>query len=181
VIPKRYSSEAIVLARRSYSEADRIIVVFSKKFGKLSLLAKGVRKLESRKRGSLEVFSQMRFAAARGKNLDLIIETEIVNSFPAMRKNLKKVAVAYYLMEVVGRITKEEERNVKFYSHILKNVRKLAKATSLRQLRKDFVYDSLVLLGYWPKGKPMDNPDAILEEVIEREISSVRVGKKLLS
>ena len=39
----------------------------------------------------------------------------------------------------------------------------------------------LVLLGFWPKERIMDNPDKVLEEVVEREISSARVGKKLLS
>lgn len=189
--PKRYSSEGIVLARRNYSEADRILAVYCKKFGKLSLMAKGVRKPKSRKRGSLEVFSHIKFSASRGKNLDLITEVEIIDSFASMRRSLKKVAVAYYLMEVVGRVTREGEKNNEFYSHILATLRALQarglsasggkKAEALKKLRKGFVYNTLVLLGFWPKGKPMDNPDKVLENVVEREIFSARVGKKLLS
>ncbi len=51
----------------------------------------------------------------------------------------------------------------------------------LKKLRKEFIYEVLVTLGYWPKGRKMDNPDYELENVIERDISSARVGKKLLS
>lgn len=179
--PKGYSSEGIVLARRTYGEADRILVVYSKNYGKIHLIARGVRKPESRKRGSLEVFSHIKFSAARGKNLDILTEAEIIDSFPTIRKNLRKVAVAYYLMEVVGRVTREDEKNVELYSLLTEYLGNLRGPTSLRKLRKIFVYDTLSLLGFWPKGKPMDDPDAVLEDVVEREMFSARVGKRLLS
>lgn len=129
----------------------------------------------------MEVFSHIKFSASRGKNLDLITEVEIIDSFPKIRKNLKKVAVAYYIMEVVGRVIREDKKNEKLYSYLLKTLRKLKTSKTLKKLRKDFVYETLILLGFWPKGKAMDNPDAVLEDVIEREINSIRVGKKLLS
>ena len=178
---KRYSSECIVLARRNYSEADRILVVYSKHFGKVSLMAKGVRKLRSKKRGSIEVFSHLKFAASKGKNLDIITETQIVNSFNPIRENLKTVAVAYYFMEVVGRITREGQKNERLFYHLLNSLKKIKNTEPLRSLRKEFVNKTLIILGYWPKDKKMDYPDQILEEVVEREMSTVRVGKKMLS
>lgn len=181
MIPKRYSSEGIVLARRNFSEADRILVVYSKHYGKLHLIAKGVRKPKSRKRGSLEVFSQIKFAAARGKNLDIITEVEIIDSFQGVRKNLKKVAVAYFIVETAGRLTREGERNLKLYSNILENIRMLKTGRHLRKLRERFVYDTLALSGFWPRGKKMNNPDSILESVVEREMNSKRVGKLIVN
>lgn len=178
---RTYSSEAIVLARRNYSEADRIVVVLSKSYGKLSLLAKGVRKLGSKKRGSLEVFSHFRFSARRGKSLDMMEETEIIDSFPQIRKDLKKVSVAFYLTEVVGRTTKEEEKNEELFDLFLQSLKQLRKTKALKTFRKDFVYKILVLLGFWPKGKSLDNVEAVLEDVVEHNINSVRVGKKLVS
>ena len=157
------------MARRNFSEADRILIVYSKHYGKLHLIAKGVRKPKSRKRGSLEVFSHIKFSAARGKNLDIMTEVEIIESFQDIRKNLKKVAVAYFLIETVGRLTREGEKNLKLYSDTLKNIRMLKIARRLRKLRQQFVYDTLVLLGFWPKGKKMINPDSTLESVVERE------------
>lgn len=178
---KTYSSEGIVLARRNYSEADRIVIVYSKGYGKLGLIAKGVRRIKSRKGGSLEVFSYIRFSAARGKNLDILTETEIITSFPQIRKNLKKVSVAYYFIEVVGRLTHEEEKNELLFSLLLKYLKSLQKEEELKKLRTRFVKDIIVLLGYWPRNKKLDNPDQILEEITERSINSLGVGKKLLS
>ena len=47
----------------SQGEADRILIIFSKKYGKITLLAKGIRKLGSRKRGHLEIFSKVKFCS----------------------------------------------------------------------------------------------------------------------
>lgn len=179
--PRRYSSEAIVLARRSFSEADRILVVFSKHYGKLHLLAKGVRKPKSKKRGSIEVFSLIKFSAARGKSLDLVTEVELIDSYRAIRKDLKKVAVAYFFVETIGRVTREEAKHPDVYKLLLSYLKKLESTRSLRKLRKVFVYETLTALGFWPRGKTMQNHDKILESVTERGMNSKRVGKKLLN
>src|SRR3990167_232676 len=94
--PRNYTSEGIVLARKNYGEADRIIVIYSKHFGKLRLLAKGVRRPKSRKRGHIEVFSRLKFQVSRGKGMDLITEAEIIQNFSEIRKSLKKVTVAFF-------------------------------------------------------------------------------------
>ena len=179
--PRSFSDEGIVLARRSFGEADRILSVFSKHHGRLALIAKGVRKPESRKRGHLEIFSQIKFQASRGRSLDIITEVETLDPFLPIRKNLKRVALAYYFMEVVGRTTREGEKNEELYSHILKNLGILKSEIQLKILKNNFVSELLAILGFWPKGRPLENPDAKLSEVIERTLSTVRVGRKLVN
>lgn len=178
--PRSYSDEGIVLARRNYGEADRILSVYTKNHGRISYIAKGVRRPASRKRGHIEIFNQINFQAAHGRGIDLMTEAEIIDNFPEVRKSLKKVSLAYYFMEVIGRITHEGEKNEQLYSNILENLRILKSAKELKRLRLDFVLRLLTLLGYWPRGKPLLSPDEKLEEVIERNISSVRVGKRLV-
>lgn len=179
--PRTFSSEAIVLSRRNYGEADRILVLFTKAYGKLSLLAKGVRKPKSRKRGHLEEFSKIKFSAVYSKGLPLMTEVETIESYPGLRNDLKKVAVAFFIMDVVDKLTKEEEKNNNFYELILGTLDDLNTSKNLKELRKEFIRQSLTQLGFWPIGKKMVYPDKILEEVLERKISSARVGKKLLT
>lgn len=178
--PRNYSDEGIVLARRSYSEADRILSVYSKNHGRLSLIAKGVRRPISKKRGHIEVFNQIKLQVIRGKGLDLMTEAEIIDNFSEVRKNLKKIVLAYYFMEVVGRTTHEGEKHPELYASILKFLRALKTAKELKKLRKQFVCEILTILGFWPKGKRLTDPDIKLSEVTERNLSSVRVGKRLL-
>ena len=179
--PRTYKDEAIVLARRNFSEADRILSVYSKNHGRLSLIAKGVRRPQSRKRGHLEVFNRIRFQAAKARNLDIITEAEVKNDFSDIRKDLKKVSLAYYFMEVVGRTTREEEPNPRVYLIVLENLEKLKGERRLKSLRKEFISSILTTLGFWPKGRALTNPDGFLESVTERQLTGVKVGKRLVS
>lgn len=178
--PRSYSDEGIVLARRNYGEADRILSVFTMSHGRISFIAKGVRRPQSRKRGHIEIFSHIKLQAVRGKGLDLITEAEVIGNFGEIRKNLKKVSLAYYFMEVIGRTTHENESHTEVFDLILDYLSKLENEFLLKKLRLNFILELLTCLGFWPKGKPLGNPDAKLEEVIERQLSTVRVGKKLV-
>lgn len=169
-----------MLARRNFSEADRILVLFTKDFGKVSLIAKGVRKLTSRKRGGIEVFNHITFSAVRGKSLDILTEVRVIDSMDNIKKDLKKVSVAYYFCEVLGRITRDGEKHGELFNILEKYFDKLASSRNLKKLRLEFVEESLVEIGFWPHDKKMGNPDMVLENVIERKLNSVRVGKKML-
>ena len=109
--PRTYTSEGIILARKNYGEADRIISVFSKDQGRVSMMAKGARRPKSRKRGHIEVFNRVRFQAITGRGLDIMTEAEVIDDFKQIRTSLKKISLAYYLAEVIGRITHEGEGN----------------------------------------------------------------------
>lgn len=177
--PKRYSSEGIILARKNLGEADRILTVLSKKYGKVSLIGKGIRKLKSKKRGSLEVFSHVSLAAARGRSLDILTEVESVDNFSRIRESLRKTAVAYFFVETVDKLTKDEEKNEILFKLLLEYLKDLETSTALKKLRLEFVEEVLIHLGFWPMGKIMKGHDKVLESVTERKMGSVRVGKKI--
>lgn len=108
---RTYSTEGIILARRNYGEADRFLTIFTKHYGKIRVIAKGVRRINSRKRGSLELFNHIKIFLVKGHNLDIITEAESKNAFLAWRKDLTKVAVAYHIAEVVARLTPEHQEH----------------------------------------------------------------------
>ncbi|MFC1649121.1 DNA repair protein RecO [Patescibacteria group bacterium] len=176
--PRKYSSIGIVIKRRNFSEADRIIVLYTKDYGKITLLAKGVRKPKSRKRGHVEMFTLINFSASRTKSLDLITEVETVEVFD-YEKDIKRVSVAYFIVETIDKLTREGENNEELYSHIIKNMKILRNVSGLKEFRLEFVRNTLIILGYWPEEKPMSDPDSTLEEVVEKRMNSVRVGKKI--
>lgn len=177
--PRIYSSTGIILARSRFGEADRIITIFTKDFGKLSFIAKGVRRPKSRKRGHLEVFNHIKFSAASGKGFDTLVEAEIIDNFSDLRKDLRRVSVLYYFVEVINRSLEEEASNQDIFNLLLSNIRALSASRNLKKMRLDFAVEVLEKLGFWPKGFGLKDPDKKLEEVIERKLGSIRVGRKL--
>lgn len=176
-----YASNGVVLSRKNYGEADRILVVFSKDFGKVSLLAKGIRKIKSKKRGHVEIFSEIKFSAVKGHGMDIITEAVTINDFSGVRVNLNKISLAYYFCEVINKITREDENPTLIYNLLSSALSNLETDNSLKELRLKFIYDLLTEMGYWPEGKKLLDADIILDDVLERKLSSVRVGKKMLS
>jgi DNA repair protein RecO (recombination protein O) len=177
---KTYSSEGFVLSRKNYGEGDRILILFTKDFGKISVMAKGVRKLTSKKRGGIEMFSQIKFSAVKGKSLDILTEVQVINSLDNLKKDLRKISVAYYFCEVTSKVTREDERQIHVYELLEKYFNKLDTSRNIKVLRLSFVKDLLQATGFWPENTVMDDPDKVLEGIIERKINSSRIGKRML-
>ncbi len=175
-----YKSEGIILSTRNYSETDKILVLFTKHFGKQTLIAKGTRKLTSRKRGSVEIFSHVKFSATRGKSMGIITEIETISTYNPVRKTLKKVSLAYYFAEVILKTIRDEEKNKELYDYLLNVFSRLEKTKELKKLRLEFIKEALVILGFWPASRPLLDPDYALEKIMEKKLTTVRVGKELL-
>lgn len=168
------------MSRKNYSEADRVLILFSKHFGKLSLLAKGVRKLKSKKRGHIEIFSKLKFSAVKGKGMDIVTEVETLDDYSAVRSNLNKITLAYYFCEVVNKITQVDGGPSAVYGLLTTALEQLEQKTELKKLRLKFIYELLIEMGYWPESKKMVDADMVLSDVLERNINSFRVGKIML-
>ncbi|KKR32290.1 MAG: repair protein RecO protein, partial [Candidatus Gottesmanbacteria bacterium GW2011_GWC2_39_8] len=85
---RTYKTEGIILRRINFGEADRLITIFSKHYGKQKVLGKGVRKIKSRRAPHLELFNRSVIFLHRGKNFDIITEAQTINSFSDLRKDL---------------------------------------------------------------------------------------------
>ena len=83
-----YRSEAIVLRRQDFGEADRLLTLFTPALGKIRVVAKGARKPQSRKAGHIESFMRTKMLFARGRNLDLVTQAELVEPYRALREDL---------------------------------------------------------------------------------------------
>src|SRR5258708_16354897 len=112
---KAYSDVGILIARKNYSESDRILVLFTRGFGRTTVIAKGVRKLKSRKRGHIEIFSLIKFQAVNGSSMDILTEAEIINDFSEVRGDLTKVSVAYFFLQIIGNLTLHNDQHLQLF------------------------------------------------------------------
>lgn len=180
MIPHTFNSEGFVLARRDFGETDRIVDIYARDIGKISLVAKGVKRTGSRKRGHLEIFSLIKFSGVNGHGIPVMTEVETIDSFPEVRKSIKKVSLAYYFMEVTGKVSREDGETPGVYGLLERSMFELKTTSRLKDLRIGFITELLKTLGFWPKDKDLPFPDRKLEEVMERQIYSKRVGKEML-
>lgn len=105
---RTFGLEAVVLRHSDWGEADRLIGLFSREGGKLRAVAKGARRLRSRKAGHLEPFTRVRLLLAKGHDLPIITQAETVDAYLPLRDDLLKTGYASYAVELLDRFTYEE-------------------------------------------------------------------------
>lgn len=176
-----YSSSGLILVKYDYGEADCVFFVLTPDLGKISLIARGVKKITSRKRSAMEVFNVVRFKARRSQNIFFIEEVELVWRFNRDKAGLRGITLAYYFSEVLYKILVENEPNKLVFDFSVDFFQKIDKTRNLKQLRLDFVKKLLIVLGFWPSDKKMVDPDLVLENVLERNLNSREVGIKVLT
>lgn len=99
--------DGIILRRNNLGEADRIVTLLTPQ-GKLAVVAKSIRRLTSRKAGSLELFGVVHLLLRETNDLPVIQEVEIIESFPRLRTDLAATAQAFWAAELVDRLVGEE-------------------------------------------------------------------------
>lgn len=108
-------TEAIILRHNDWGEADRLLVVLTREKGKIRAIAKGVRKLTSRKAGHLEPFTYSHLQFSRGRDFWIVTQAETIDTFLNIRENLLLTGYAAYTIELTDRFTFEEQDNRKLF------------------------------------------------------------------
>ncbi|HSE61029.1 MAG TPA: DNA repair protein RecO [Candidatus Saccharimonadales bacterium] len=101
-----YSTEAIILRRTNYSEADRVISFLTPERGKVSAIAKGVRKPKSKLAGGLELFAVCDITLMQGRgDLALVTSARMRQFYAAILKDYDRMQLAYECIKQINRAT----------------------------------------------------------------------------
>jgi len=110
-----YRTEGIVLRRRKQGEADRVMTLCTP-LGKIEVIAKGARKLRSRKAGHVELFSRSSFVISRVPNSwDIVSQVETVEAHKLLRSDLLLGTYARYAVELLDRFFAEGEGSLALF------------------------------------------------------------------
>lgn len=104
-----YLAHGIVLAHRDTRDVDRIVTIFTDRYGKFDAIARGVRKITSKLAGHLEPLSYSSFMFANGKTLDVLASSVKQSSFRLPHSDLLGFALASYFFEAVNALTRPRQ------------------------------------------------------------------------
>lgn len=118
--------EAVVLRHQDWGEADRLLVLFTRQAGKLRVVAKGVRRIKSRKAGHIEPFTRVALMLAKGRDFWIVTQAEAQDSYLPIRESLIKTGYASYVVELVDRFTSEEDPHVQVYQLLVDTLQRIS-------------------------------------------------------
>lgn len=109
-------TKAIVLRRTNFGEADRIVLMLTPDYGKLSVVAKGVRRLKSKLAGGIELFSvsSITFVKGRGE-LATLVSARLETNFPNIITDITRVQLGYDLIKLLSS-TLEDDAEAEFFA-----------------------------------------------------------------
>jgi len=151
-IARVYRAEAVILRQRRLGEADRIVTLYTPQFGKIDAVAKGVRKQTSRKAGHLEPLTWSTLLLAHGQSLDIVTQSQTVESFMPLREDLQRLASGLYAAELVDRFSAPRAENYYVFRLLVETLQRLsAPETSPDLAVRYFELQLLGLMGYRPQ------------------------------
>jgi DNA repair protein RecO (recombination protein O) len=148
-------TEAIVLKSLKFGDTSKIVTLYTKDYGKIKVIAKGIRKPKSRLSGTLETFFhiQVVFYKKLTTEIYLLSQSEIIHPFQKITKDLNRYAFASGTLELLDKLITGEESNPEIFELTL-NTLSFMESCAPKSLEKSFLFFALRLadiLGYKPK------------------------------
>ena len=122
-----FTVEAVVLKTDDFGDANRVVTLFTKEFGKIEANAYGCRRARSSLSGALQMFNHISAQLTRGMKVDTIREAEIIHFYDALTNDLERLAYASLLFEIVNRMTLPRQRELETFFLLTKSLPALSK------------------------------------------------------
>jgi len=151
----QYRTQGLILKREDRGEADQLFTVFTRDFGKLEILGKGIRKISSKLRPGVETFYLSEIEFIQGKTQKTLTDAISIEKFQRLRKDLGRLNIAYKISEIFDEMVKGQERDEKIWSllkEVFQKLNKIEPRTSNIELFYYYFFWNLIsILGYKPE------------------------------
>jgi DNA repair protein RecO (recombination protein O) len=151
----RYRTKGFVFKKKDNFESDRIFSIFTKDFGRVEVSAKAIRKITSKLRGGIEIFSLAEVEFIQGKNQKTLTDTTLIERFDNLGENLETLKMVNRMGEVLDIFIKGEEKDEAVWDLIAETFGKMnnpnldVKNYSL--IYYYFLWNIFSILGYQPQ------------------------------
>ena len=145
-------TDAIILSRTDFGEADRLLTLLTPRHGKLRAVAKGARKPTTRKSGHVELYARSDMLLHRGRELWIVSQAEMTEGYLELREDLNRTAYASYVVELVDRFSSDEDEaeSEALFTLLDAALRALCADSDLRTVARFFEMRLLDAVGFRP-------------------------------
>ena len=171
---RSFKTEGIVIRRRNVGEADRLLTIFTKHHGKITVKAKGVRKVSSRRSSHIELLNLVSMSLYKGRMSPILTEVETIENFSGAKDNLSSVGFAYHVCELVDSLCAENQENSKVFNLLCEILSHLSFSSDHTGAIYKFEKELLDALGFNSQSQYLDS-QGLIEEIIERRLKAKRI------
>ncbi|MBU4299449.1 DNA repair protein RecO [Patescibacteria group bacterium] len=122
---EHYRTKGIFIKKEDRGESDQLFTIYTGGFGKLKVLGKGIRKITSKLRSGAEIFFLSEIEFIQGKNYRTLTDAIVLEKFSDMRDNLKRLAIACRISEVLDNLVRGQEVDQEIWQLLNESFEKL--------------------------------------------------------
>lgn len=149
-----YRTKGFIFKKRNKGESDQIFSIYTQEFGRVEVVAKGIRKIKSKLRSGADIFYLSEFEFAQGRNQKTLTDAVLKNSFGGIRKDLRKFTLAKRVVSVLDFLIHGQERDSKVWAGLIETFDKLqnceSKSQAVPMVYYIFLWNLFDVLGYAP-------------------------------
>jgi DNA repair protein RecO (recombination protein O) len=164
--PRTYQTQGIILKQTKLGEFDKIVTIYTPELGKLRAVAKGACRPKSKLGGNVEPLTHSLMLLAKGRNLDIVTQSQAINGFLALKSDLWRMACGLYILELIDSFTIEGGESRPLFDLSLDILNRLSEPDSSEGILRYFELHLLHYLGYRPQLRRCVNCDSPLKPVV---------------
>lgn len=169
-------TEAIVLKKRFLPSEDRIITLFTKDLGKLNVVAKGIRKITSRRLPHAETANLVKVTLHRSNDRFYLADSALLSGFTAIKSDRKKVEYLYYFFFILEHILPERQAEKSVYALTLQFMVELSKTKEAKAFPLIRYLNVLYRdLGFSERDMTFESLQRAIEETIHEKLPSISI------
>jgi len=123
-----HKTEAIILNKYDFGETSLIVNFYTKDFGKINGILKGVKQDPKKFLSTLEPFSynEIIFYKKRNSNLHLVTQVELKDNFDLIRNDISRLNSAAIIIDLLNNLMAPEDKNEAVFNLSLDALKELA-------------------------------------------------------
>lgn len=148
-----YRTEAVVLNKADRQEADQLLVVYTKEFGRIEIVAKGIRKIASKLRSAIEFALVAEVEFIQGKSCKTLTDAVILIPSKQLRDNNNKFEAARRFVDLSEALIKDQQDDPSVWNLICAGLTDIGKASpeSLNAVYQHYAWHLFTILGWRPE------------------------------
>lgn len=181
------TTEAVVLKTLAFRSTSLIATLYTKDFGKVQGIAKGIRARCERKDSKFYCFlepltlNKIVYYQKSHSGLHLLTQSDLLNQFQPIRQDLRKLALAGFMLELVDKGTQLEDINKGVFDLLVDSLNSLCvEGSHIDQISDSFQESFLSLSGLMPKNAKFGMPITDFIRIhIDSEFKSLEFMEKI--
>lgn len=169
-------TEALVLRKYSLPNEDRIITLFTKDRGKMSVVAKGIKKITSRRLPHMETANLVRATLSQTRDRFYLQDSTLLSGFTALKTASRKIDLMYFYFFILEYILPPEQPESHIYTSTLHFMVQLSEAESADTFPiLSYLNNLLKMLGYSNADMTFESLCRAVEGIIHKKLPEISI------